>query len=143
MKMETLDYARRFHGHLGPFLVMGLRMGALARERLGNPDPIHSLEALVELENRRPISCALDGIQISSGCTLGKGNIHVRSGRGISALFQAKGRSLRISARDGIVERVLGMLGEMPEDRAAMKLMEIPDGELFEVNDYSKDKSGE
>lgn len=136
MNMETLEYAKRFHGHLGPFLTMGLMMGSLARESLGNPDSIHSLEAVVELENRRPISCALDGIQLSSGCTLGKGNIRVRNGRGIAALFQAKGRSVRISAREGIIERVLGMLREMPEDRAAMKLMEIPDGELFEVVCY-------
>jgi formylmethanofuran dehydrogenase subunit E len=137
MNMETLDYARRFHGHLGPFLVIGLRMGSLAGERLGNPDPVHSLECLVELENKRPVSCVIDGIQVSSGCTLGKGNIHLRDGRGISALFQSSGRSLRVSVRGDALERVLGIM-KQGGDRVAAEVMRMGDEELFEVDDYGK-----
>lgn len=130
---ELLDYGKRFHGHLGPFLVVGLRMGILARERLGNPDPVHSLEALVELENRRPVSCLIDGIQVSSGCTLGKGNIKVREGEGISAVFRSGGKSVKIilKGKESILDMFKGMSGE----EAAERIMEISDKELFEVED--------
>lgn len=33
---EVLSAAREFHGHLGPFLIVGMRMGRLALEKL-NP----------------------------------------------------------------------------------------------------------
>jgi len=131
MAKGLLDYAKSFHGHLGPFLVIGLRMGMLARERLGNPDPVHSLEAMVELENKRPVSCLIDGIQVSSGCTLGKGNIRVMEGRGIWALFRSGGRKVRISLREEIKGRVL----ETPEEGAVKIIIEKSDEDLFEVED--------
>ncbi len=124
-----LEKGREFHGHLGPFLALGLRMGSLARERLGDPDPVHSLECLVELENKRPVSCVIDGIQVSSGCTLGKGNIKVRSGRGISATFGSEGKSVKITPRREIME----MLGENPGGKMAERVMEMPIEGLFEV----------
>ena len=129
MAKGLLDYAKRFHGHLGPFLVIGLRMGSLAKERLGNPDPVHSLEAMVELENKRPISCLIDGIQVSSGCTLGKGNIMVTEGRGVWALFRSGGRKLKISLREEIRSRGL----ETPGEEDVKMIIEKSDEALFEV----------
>ena len=131
INLEFLEYAKRFHGHLGPFLVIGLRVGSLARGRLGNPDPIHSLEAMVELENKRPVSCLIDGIQVSSGCTLGKGNIRVMEGRGVWALFRSGGKKLRISLREEIKSRVL----ETPGEEAVKMIIEKSDEDLFEVED--------
>lgn len=129
MKRELVDFGRKFHGHLGPFLVIGLRMGTLARERLGNPDPVHSLECLVELENIRPVSCAIDGIQASSGCTMGKGNISVRDGKGVSANFRSDGRSVKITLKGKIMETLKGN----PRGKMAERVMDMPDEELFEV----------
>ncbi len=72
--------AARFHGHLGPWLVLGLRTGRYARRILGGSP--FDLEARVHCPARTPYTCFLDGIQFGSGCTLGKGNIrHVRSTR--------------------------------------------------------------
>ena len=131
MNLEFLEYAKRFHGHLGPFLVIGLRMGSLALEKLGNPDPVHSLEVLMELENKRPVSCLIDGIQVSSGCTLGKGNIRVMEGRGVWALFRSGGRKVKISLREEIKGRVL----ESPGEEAVKMIIEKSDEDLFEVED--------
>ena len=129
MKRELIDFGRRFHGHLGPFLVIGLRMGGLAREGLGNPDPVHSLECLVELENKRPVSCLIDGIQVSSGCTLGKGNINIKDGKGISATFRGNERSVKITLKENVME----MLKGNPGDKMAERVMDMPDKEIFEV----------
>ncbi len=65
--------AARFHGHLGPWLVLGLRAGGRCRRLLGT-DPFR-LRATVHAPRRTPYTCLIDGIQFSSGCTLGKGNI--------------------------------------------------------------------
>ena len=137
MNREIIDYGKRFHGHLGPFMVIGLKMGILALERLGNPDSVHTLSCIVELENRRPISCVIDGIQVSSGCTLGKGNITVREGRGVEAVFKSNGRELKIRLKEGVMERILGMFKEVPGEQAAERIIEMPNEELFEV-EYAK-----
>jgi len=70
---NTLLAAARFHGHLGPWLVLGLRAGAYARRRLGGTP--FELTARVTCPKRPPHTCFIDGIQLSSGCTMGKGNI--------------------------------------------------------------------
>lgn len=79
-RKQLLEYATRFHGHLGPWLVLGLRAGRRAA-RVLKATPFQ-LEAVVHCPARTPYSCFLDGIQLGSGCTLGKGNIrHIRSSR--------------------------------------------------------------
>jgi formylmethanofuran dehydrogenase subunit E len=69
------DQLAAFHGHLGPFLVIGYRMGRYARRALSeNPFGMH---ATVYLPADSPEICIADGIQLGSGCTLGKGNIEM------------------------------------------------------------------
>jgi len=70
---DTLKEIERFHGHLGPFAVIGYKMGLVANEELGN-DPFEK-EVIVYTGTTPPISCIIDGIQLSTKCTLGKGNI--------------------------------------------------------------------
>lgn len=77
---RLLRAATAFHGHLGPWLALGLRAGLRARRVLGQ-DPFR-LKAAVRCPARTPWSCFLDGVQFGSGCTLGKGNIrHIRARR--------------------------------------------------------------
>ncbi|MFO7638448.1 MAG: formylmethanofuran dehydrogenase subunit E family protein [bacterium] len=71
---RLLQQATSFHGHLGPWLALGLRAGLYAR-RIVSADPFR-LVARARCPARTPYTCLLDGIQFSSGCTLGKGNIH-------------------------------------------------------------------
>jgi len=62
------------HGHLGPFLVAGIRMGLLALELLNSPG-YFGIRAESGAGSITPQSCLNDGIQIGSGCTAGKGNL--------------------------------------------------------------------
>jgi formylmethanofuran dehydrogenase subunit E len=71
---EWRDRGRQFHGHLGAWLDCGLRLGLLGRERLEAPK-YFGLETEVHCVGRPPVSCLLDGLQLSTGCTLGKQNI--------------------------------------------------------------------
>jgi formylmethanofuran dehydrogenase subunit E len=77
-KHSSLAAAARFHGHLGPWLALGLKAGLRARRELG-ASPFE-LTACVFCPARTPYSCFIDGVQVGSGCTLGKGNVrHVRA----------------------------------------------------------------
>jgi pyrimidine-specific ribonucleoside hydrolase len=64
-----------FHGHLGVFSIVGAKMGILAREFFGvGPD---ELLVVTYAGLKPPYSCLNDGIQVSTGATLGMGTISV------------------------------------------------------------------
>jgi inosine-uridine nucleoside N-ribohydrolase/formylmethanofuran dehydrogenase subunit E len=95
-----------FHGHLGVFSIVGAKMGIRARELFGvGPD---MLEVVTYAGTKPPYSCLNDGIQVSTGATLGMGTIHLvtDSITKPSAVFTYKGRSVRISLKKEYFEKV-------------------------------------
>ena len=131
---EPLALVERFHGHLGPYVVLGYRTGRLARERLGVT--AFNLEAEVFTEPRPPMSCFLDGVQLGSGCTMGKGNIALRAEGRVEACFSTKdGRCLRVRVASGVLERFRpGMDGD-DMARLSGELMAAPVEDLFELSE--------
>jgi formylmethanofuran dehydrogenase subunit E len=96
----------RLHGHSGPYLNLGIKMGLLALEIL-EVKGYFDLSTEVELEYRIPMSCLIDGLQISTGCTLGKGNIKIKNNPGnITALFKTDHKTLRISLKPEITSLI-------------------------------------
>jgi len=93
LSRNLLKSAASFHGHLGPYLVLGLRMGLVAVRTL-RPHGHRELSATIWTKQSPPNSCLLDGIQISSGCTLGKGNLRVKNAFQLQARFLRGNRSL-------------------------------------------------
>ncbi|MCX7597337.1 MAG: formylmethanofuran dehydrogenase subunit E family protein [Armatimonadetes bacterium] len=80
---DVRELLRTFHGHLGPYVVAGYRMGRAALRMLG-ANKYFRVQAEVWCPETPPPSCALDGIQLSTGCTLGKQNIrHYPSADGV------------------------------------------------------------
>jgi formylmethanofuran dehydrogenase subunit E len=70
-----LKYAVQMHGHLGPMLSFGARMGMAALKAV---DAKGYFDVEITCEGpftKPPESCFLDGIQISTGATLGKRNL--------------------------------------------------------------------
>jgi len=100
------DMIRRgtlLHGHLGPFLVAGIRMGLLALELLESPG-YFGIHAESDAGSITPQSCLNDGIQIGSGCTAGKGNLIVASESAPRARFRTEeGARVEITLRPEIV----------------------------------------
>lgn len=99
--IEILKHLEHFHGHLGPYAVIGYKMGVIANEKLGaNP---FDKQVQVKTGTTPPLSCIIDGIQYSSGCTLGKGNISVETQDDPTAIFTNKqGSSLSITLKQDI-----------------------------------------
>jgi formylmethanofuran dehydrogenase subunit E len=101
-RWSVLAAAAEFHGHVGPWLALGLRAGLLARRRLLD-DPFR-LRAVVRCPARRPFTCFIDGVQFGSGCTMGKGNIRHIASRRVGVTFSAPGRGrLTLSVRPAAV----------------------------------------
>ena len=70
-----LSYAAQFHGHLGPWATAGLRAGMTAR-RAAEAKGYFDVQITVEGPFvKPPQSCFLDGLQVSTGATLGKRNL--------------------------------------------------------------------
>ena len=129
-----LGKAVEFHGHGGPFMVVGLRMGLTALNRL-DAHGWFDLRCRVKLRWRRPTSCVIDGIQSSTGCTMGKRNIEVEEGEGIAAEFSKGDENLIIVLKQEVLEKVLGTLAEGREEQAkslVAGLIEASDNDLFE-----------
>ena len=95
-----------FHGHLGVYSIVGAKMGIRARELFGvGPD---MLEVMTYAGSKPPYSCLNDGIQVSTGATLGMGLIQLASEKIVepSAVFTYKGRSIKISLKKEYLEKV-------------------------------------
>ncbi|GAW92501.1 FmdE family protein [Calderihabitans maritimus] len=70
-KYNCWEEAVKFHGHACPGLAMGVRASEIALERLGvDRAKDEELVAIVETD-----ACGVDGIQVLTGCTFGKGNL--------------------------------------------------------------------
>jgi len=123
---ELFARAVAFHGHPGPFLASGLRMGLLALRELRSPGH-GDLEVTVETGTTPPLSCLIDGIQVATGCTLGKGNIYVRDGHRPRATFTAKdGWRLMIELNLELAERFAqGDPGTLAEEALSLSEEEL------------------
>jgi formylmethanofuran dehydrogenase subunit E len=82
----TLKEAVEFHGHLGPYLVLGLLAGELAVKK-HKFKKYFGLNVKIWGATKKPKSCLIDGLQLSSGATYGKGNIEKFNGASIKIEF--------------------------------------------------------
>jgi len=131
-----LRKAVSFHGHLGPFLVLGIRMGVIARSFL-KPKNQNDLKAVLEAKLTPPVSCVADGVQVASGCTLGRGTIQLSevSDR-ILARFQAHNGACTIRVKSHVLDELLEGTSKASDDgirRMADDMMTRSDAELFDI----------
>ena len=120
-----------FHGHLGPFLVLGVKAGLLANSLLGKD--YFKTTAIVATDPSPPNSCFVDGVQFVTGCTMGKGNIKLRKAKNTSVLFLKEGRKLRLKLKDKVLQSIKEVSSEEESKRLSLKLLNSPVSELFEV----------
>jgi len=102
----SLRVIEGFHGHLGPYVVLGYKMGFIANLKLGR-DPF-AKNAVSMTGSKPPMSCMMDGVQLSAGCTLGKGNITVEDRGEPRVVFSSKdgSRSCAIALRAEVTELI-------------------------------------
>jgi formylmethanofuran dehydrogenase subunit E len=125
-----LEQLKRFHGHLGPYAVIGYRMGLIARKRF--PERIY---AVVHSGTKRPLSCLADGVQMSSCCTLGKSNISVREDDEARVEFSDGHAHLEIAALPRVREGIDGRCTHDNEERMSLDIYDAPESELFVITE--------
>jgi formylmethanofuran dehydrogenase subunit E len=78
---------------------LGLRAGLIAlrelRSRQGDPE----LRVEVELPYRVPISCLLDGIQFSTGCTIGNKRLTFKESTDITLTFAKQETTVELTLK--------------------------------------------
>lgn len=123
---DELQALKKFHGHLGPYAVLGYRMGLAARQRFPN-----RIWAIVHSGTKRPLSCLADGIQMSSCCTLGKNNIIVKEDDEARVEFSDGMIQIEYSTLPSVRSRIDGKCTHDNEEEMAMELYTAPMDSLF------------
>ncbi len=136
---ELPDDLRRlsdFHGHLGPYVLLGYRMGLVARKYF--PGRFY---ATLFTGTEPPVSCLIDGVQFSSRCTLGKGNLSVKEGGRPMVRFYNGIRSLEMSPLETIQKRVDMVSSYESGERLSVELHQMSDLELLLVKEGGREES--
>ena len=92
--MKSYDEVVEFHGHSCPGLALGYRVALRMLKDWGKPSADEEIVAIVENN-----SCAVDAVQVMTGCTFGKGNLIFRDyGKQVYTFIKRPGGSgIRIS----------------------------------------------
>lgn len=129
---------KRMHGHVGPWNVLGWRMGKAAMRELGTKWGLHELDIVCHVPLATPYSCLADGLVVGTGNSLGRldlrlgevmtvSEIHVsarrKDGRGTVLLLKPKTTYLE-TIRLRPVHELEGL------SRACAQ---IPEKDLFEI----------
>ena len=130
MKRIPLKEAVNFHGHLGPYLVIGLLAGEAALKIL-ECKKYFGLKVLVYGATEKPKSCFIDGIQLSTGATYGKGNIEKLKGVQLSVKF------VNLESKRKITLKLKDTLTSKLESTSTHKECETLAGKLYKTH-YSK-----
>ena len=121
---ELLEDAVRLHGHLGPFLVLGLKMSLRAKKILGEKPEKCNVETI----NCKPFLCVVDGIK----AVIGSDAVTVREGNGLSAKFiKAKDGEVIVKVRKALVKKYAEGPWEKSEEYA-YEVIQSNDKQLFE-----------
>ncbi len=139
MKVEThviaddIQMLRTFHGHLGPWAFAGMRMGRYALKKL-KANPHFGIEAEAWCPGATPVSCMLDGIQYSTGCTLGKQNIRHHVSEEVRAQFKNRetGEVVALRLRDQAMQRAIAEMNAKNDEAGAALIEALSDEELLE-----------
>jgi len=126
-----LEGLGKLHGHLGPYVIIGYKMGALARKKLGEG----MMFATVETGHVKPLSCIIDGIQFSTSCTLGKGNLEVKDNHIPRASFKKGDKMFRLRLKDDVWKKIERETVPEKELELSIHYYNVPDEELFEYGE--------
>jgi formylmethanofuran dehydrogenase subunit E len=130
---DLLKRAVEFHGHLGPFLVLGLKAGLLANSLLGKD--CFETTAVVATDPNPPHSCLVDGVQFVTGCTMGKGNIKIKRSKSIYVLFLKGGRKLKLKLIRNVLGTIRNASSQKDSEKVALELLKKPAHELFVIEE--------
>jgi pyrimidine-specific ribonucleoside hydrolase len=94
------------HRHLGIYSLVGAKMGIRAREIL--EAPFDGVDVISLAGSKRPLSCMNDGLQVSTGASVGRAAITVAHVNQPAAIFLYKDTKVTLSIKKEIVNQIRG-----------------------------------
>ena len=127
----------KFHGHRCWASVSGVRIGLAALRTLGvNRSGGSQLVAIVEIGDDHGGMCFADGIQYTTGCTVGKGNLR-KAGYGkpaVTLIEKATNRAVRIAYKPTL-QKAIAESAFMVKRGQGIEPDQIPEAEQMELVD--------
>ncbi len=132
---DPVALMKQFHGHLGPYVVLGYRMGMIALERTGSSGHFN-ITAEVHSVLKPPHSCLIDGVQLGSGCTLGKRNIAIEETTGppFAVFTTSAGMKVKISLLPHVPAMLKRSIDSKGVEATGLEVWETDADSLFEIN---------
>jgi len=128
-----------FHGHLGPFLVIGVRMGLIGLRELKTTRGDPKLQATTILKHAVPFTCTIDGIQVTTQCTVGNGKLKLKNIENlVSAEFKLnKERQVTVTLKPTKLEELKRKMpksaGDYKNIKLAREIISSTEKELFVI----------
>lgn len=140
-KQELANLVRKateLHGHLGPFLVIGVRMGIIGIRELEAKDNGNALRVTAILKYSVPFSCVIDGIQMATKCTIGNQKLNLIDSSGIRAEFELQRKKVIVTVNPTAFNRLKNRLlsKKIPQEeteKLAYMIASMPEEELFTI----------
>lgn len=139
-KLDTiLKKAAEFHGHLGPFLVIGVRMGLVGVRELKAKENDNKLRVTAMLKYHVPFSCVIDGIQVATKCTIGNQKLKLIDSPEIAAEFELQQREkVTVTVNPTTFSRLKNRLlsenvSQEETQKLASMIASMPEEELFTI----------
>ena len=106
IEWKAISMTNEIHGHTGIYSIIGAKMGIRAMEYFNVG--VNNLEVKTFAGNIPPLSCFNDGLQISTGATIGQGLITISDSLAAipSAIFRFKNQKVKIALKPEITEQI-------------------------------------
>jgi len=106
IEWKAISMTNEIHGHSGIYSVIGAKMGIRAMEYFNVG--VNNLNILTFAGINPPLSCFNDGIQISTGATIGQGLITISDSISTipSAIFEFNNQKVNITVKPEIAEQM-------------------------------------
>jgi formylmethanofuran dehydrogenase subunit E len=132
------DAIKQVHGHVGPWNVLGWRMGKAALRELGATWGEHQLDIICHIPIKTPYSCIADGLVVGTGNSIGRLDIRLAEAMTMAEIY------VGVRRKDGSGpvlllkpnQEYLGKIRHAPDDQLeslARKCGELPEAELFTI----------
>ena len=134
---KEIDRAAALHGHLGPFLVIGIRMGKIAKRQLKADNKGSQFQVMMRVPQKTPFTCTIDGVQAYTHCTIGNQRLAVeKSDTEISCSFrlQDSKQTVEITLKPEVIEDLMNQFKDrVKSEELAKRVALMTNEELFTV----------
>ena len=113
-EFKAVFLTNELHRHLGMWSIVGAKMGIYARELLGAAFDEVNVISFCGL--KPPFSCTNDGIQVSTGASLGRGTITNAHIGKPEAIFHYKKDRILLKVKPEIVEQIKSVIKKLSEE---------------------------